>query len=745
MRIVSIGGGPAGLYYAILAKRADPRREVVVHERNRPGDTFGFGVVFSDRTMDNLAKADPESHAEIVASFAHWDDIDIHWKGSVVRSRGHGFAGLERRRLLEILTRRAQALGVDVRFESEIADPRALSASADLVLGADGVWSGVRKAYEAELGPEIDLRPNRFVWLGTTFPFEAFTFYFNETPHGMFRVHAYRYAPGASTFIVECTEDTWRRAGMDTADEDQTIAYCEEVFRKELAGHRLQKNRSVWRQFPNIRNARWSTGNVVLLGDAVHTAHFSIGSGTKLALEDAIALHEAIERDRDVPRALAAYEADRKPGVERLQRAAQVSLEWFEGTERYRALDPMTFAMSLLSRSLRVSHANLRLRDPDIVASVDRTCAVASGALPADAPADAPVPPPMLTPYRVRGMHLANRVVVSPMCQYRAENGVVNDWHLVHLGSRAIGGAGLVIAEMTDVTPEGRITPGCAGLWTPEQAAAFRRITDFVHANGDTKIGVQLAHAGRKAGREVPWKGGARIPGWEVVGPSPIAWDAGSQTPRALDYAGLAGIRDAFVRGAHLAAEAGFDLVELHAAHGYLLSSFLSPLSNRRDDEYGGSLEGRLRFPVEVVRAVREAWGDRPLFVRISATEWDKGGTTPAEAVQIARALVDAGADLIDVSGGGTVPGTRPDRSRMFHVALADRIRHEARVPVMAVGGILTADDANSVIASARADLVAMAREHLADPYFTRHAAIAQGAPLPWPPPYVLARTKPQT
>jgi anthraniloyl-CoA monooxygenase len=729
MHVVSIGGGPAGLYYAILAKKADPRRRVTVLERNRPGDTFGFGVVFSDATMDNLRRADPESHGEITRSFAHWDDIDVHWKGQVVRSRGHGFAGLERRRMLEILEQRALALGVDLRFGHEVTDVHAVAADADLVLGADGVNSLVRSSYAEAFGPSVELRPNRFVWLGTTFPFPAFTFYFKENQHGLWRVHAYRYHEAQSTFIVETTEAAWRAAGMDRASEDDTIAYLERLFADELAGHRLLKNRSLWRQFPTVKNARWWHENVVLVGDAVHTAHFSIGSGTKLALEDAIALHEAVEGHASIPPALAAYEAARRPAVEKLQAAAQVSLEWFEHTERYRELGPLPFTFSLLTRSLRVTHANLARRDPELIARVDRELAGGADV------------PPMFAPLTLRGVTLANRIVVSPMCMYSADDGTVGDFHLVHLGSRAVGGAGLVMAEMTDVAREGRISPGCAGMYKPEHVAAWRRITELVHAHSGAKIGVQLAHAGRKAACKRPWEGpGEPLPpgeAWPIVAPSPLAWTPRHQVPHTLTVEEIAQLVQAFARAAQMADEAGFDVIELHGAHGYLLAEFLSPLTNQRTDAYGGPLEQRLRFPLEVVAAVRRVWS-KPLFVRISAYDWAPGGTTPADAVIIARALHEAGADVIDVSSGATVPDGRPPQGRLYQAVFADQIRQEARVPTMLVGGVSSWDDANSVLAAGRCDLVAIGRAHLADPYFVHHAAAAQGVKLPWPRQYPL-------
>jgi anthraniloyl-CoA monooxygenase len=748
-------------------KRADARHEIQILERNRSDDTFGFGVVFSDATLGSLAAADPESHDAIRAAFAHWDDIDVFYGGERIRSRGHGFAGLGRKQLLAILQARALELGVELKSEVEVG-PDALEQlrlEADLVLGADGVHSLVRRHYAEAFAPEVDARPNRFVWLGTTFPFEAFTFLFKENAHGLFRVHAYRYAPAQSTFIVECTEETFARSGLAEQDEAATAAYCERLFAEELDGHRLLTNRSHWRRFPVIRCGRWSHGNVALLGDAVHTAHFSIGSGTKLAMEDAIALAAALESHADVPTALRAWEEAHRPGVEALQRAALVSLRWFEETERYVGrLPPLQFAFSLLTRSLRITHESLKTRDPELIARVDdwfqgealrgverlEAAGPSSGApLPPSAPGPAVHVarslPPMLQPLALRGLVLPNRIGVSPMCQYSAEDGMPNDWHLVHLGSRALGGAGLLIAEMTDVTPEGRITPGCVGLYRDDQAAGWRRVVDFVHRYSPAKIGVQLAHAGRKAATRLPWQGGGPLPpdeSWPLVAPSPLPFGPGDQVPHELTPAELGTLIDDFVGATRRAADAGFDLVELHAAHGYLLAEFLSPLTNRRGDRYGGSLAGRLRFPLEVAEAVRAAWpGDKPLSVRISASDWAPGGTTPEESVEIARALRAVGVDILDVSTGGTVPEGRPTVGRLYQTPFSERIRLEAGLPTMTVGNISSYADVNSILAAGRADLCLLARMHLIDPYWTRHAALEQGHPLPLPPQYRLGRS----
>ncbi|MCE9637526.1 MAG: bifunctional salicylyl-CoA 5-hydroxylase/oxidoreductase [Planctomycetes bacterium] len=746
MRIVSIGGGPSGLFSAILFRKAFADAEIVVYERNRPDDTFGWGVVFSEETLGNIRDADPESYAEIEREFAYWDDIETWIGGRCVTSTGHGFCGLSRKRLLQILHARCRALGVDLRFETDVPDSDALRAEADLVIAADGVNSGVRAKHEAEFRPEIGWGRTRFCWLGTTLPLRAFTFVFKHSPHGLFAVHAYPFEKGLSTWIVECSEDTWKRAGLDRATEAETVAYCADLFRDELKGHALLTNRSIWRSFPTIRCAHWSVGNLVLMGDAVHTAHFSIGSGTKLAMEDAIALRDAFVRcgAADVPAALAEYERSRRDDVARLQRVADVSREWFEDCERWTGLAPEQFTFHLLTRSKKITYDNLTKRDPAFVAQVAEWFRGACGAPKAS---DGSVPPPAFTPFRLRGLTLPNRIVVSPMCQYSATEGTVGEWHLVHLGSRAVGGAGLVIAEMTDVAPEGRITRGCAGLWNDAHTVAWRRIVDFVHANSASKIGVQLAHAGRKASCALPWEGGAPLgaDGWESIGPSAIPFDAGWPAPREMSRADMDRVRDAFVAATRRALDAGFDLIELHVAHGYLLSSFLSPLSNARTDAYGGSLENRMRFPIEVLVAVRATWpADRPLAVRISATDWlGDEGTTPAESVVIARALHAAGCDVVDVSTAGNSPRSKPVYGRMYQVQFADRIRHEAGVPVMAVGAIADADHVNTIVASGRADLCCIARAHLADPYLAARAAGRYGYPdIAWPNQYLAGRPR---
>jgi anthraniloyl-CoA monooxygenase len=746
--------------------------------------------VFSDATIAQVESADEATYRAITDHFVHWDDIDVHYGGRVVRSTGHGFAGLSRHTLLRVLQEQAAAVGVDVRYETELSDLGALG-DADLIVGADGVNSTVRALLEDDFGPTFDWRPNRFVWMGTTKPFPAFTFYFRENAHGLWRVHAYQYERGehgASTFIVECTEETWRAAGMDGATEEQTAAYCEALFAEELEGHALVRNRSVWRSFPTVRCERWWSGNVVLLGDAVHTAHFSVGSGTRMAMMDAIALRDALVREWDaarsphlkgsrdaggegmpgsdtrstphqqgshqtpgdampgsadpLARALAAYEADRRPQVASLQRAAQASLEWFEATERYMALDPVQFAFTLLTRSLRITHADLAVRDPAFTAEVDAWVAARAEEQSGVPVPRRPLPPPMFTPFRLRDLVVPNRVVVSPMCQYCADDGTVGDWHVQHLGSRAVGGAGMVYAEMTDVSAEARISTGCAGLYAPLHAAAWKRVVDFVHGSTDAKIAVQLGHAGRKAATKLLWEGDAEpLPeaeAWPVVSASPIPYFADrSQTPREMTRGDMDEVVADYVRATEYALEAGFDLLEIHMAHGYLLASFISPLTNRRTDEHGGSLENRMRFPLEVFDACRAAWPDeRPMSVRVSAVDWAPGGTQPQDTVEVARLLAEHGCDAIDVSAGQTVPFQKPVYGRLFQTPFADRVRNEVGIATMAVGNVSSWMDVNTIVAAGRADLCLLARAHLFDPYWTRHAAAMQGWELPWPPQY---------
>lgn len=738
MRFNVIGGGPAGLYFAILMKKADSRHEIHVIERNRPYDTFGWGVVFSDQTLGNLRERDPKTHDAIVESFAHWDDIDIHFKSRVLTSGGHGFSGISRKKLLNILQARAEELGVDLVFEHEVTD-LASYRDADLVIAADGINSRTRAEFAQHFMPDLDRRKCKFVWFGTHKLFDAFTFLFEETQWGWFTVHAYKFDADTSTFIVECREETWHAARLDKANSAKSIAFCEKLFGKYLDGHSLMTNGahlkgSDWINFTRVSNEHWTYENIVLLGDAAHSAHFSVGSGTKLALEDAIGLHDAVTAHGDRHAALDRYEEERRIEVLRLQNAARNSTEWFENVARYAVLPPEQFAYSLLTRSQRISHENLRLRD---TAYVERLETWLGGV----------VRPPMFTPFRLRELTLRNRVVVSPMDMYSAVDGLANDFHLVHLGSRAIGGAGLVYTEMTCVSPEGRITRGCTGLYTNDQMFAYKRIVDFVHANSNAKIALQLGHSGPKGSTKLMWEGmdePLEEGNWEVVGPSPVPYGPQNQVPRELTRGRMQIILEQFVHATRLGVEAGFDLLELHCAHGYLLSSFITPLQNKRTDEYGGSLENRLRFPLEVFRAMRAVWPqDKPMSVRISATDWHDEGITADDSVEIARAFKEAGVDLIDVSTGQTSREAKPVYGRMYQTPYSDRIRNEVGIATMAVGNIFEPDHVNSIIAAGRADLCALARPHLADPYWTLHAAAQLGyKDEPWPNQYLSGKSQ---
>ena len=740
-RIVCLGGGPAGLYAAILFRRALPRARVEVYERNRADDTFGWGVVFSDRTMEGFATADAPSHAAITGGFHHWDDIDVHYRGTVTTTGGHGFCGIGRKRLLGILQERGAELGVAHHFQHEVEDDAAF-ADADLVVAADGVNSATRRRHAAAFEPDLDTRECRFIWLGTTKPFPAFTFAFEETAHGWFQIHAYQFSTSLSTVIVETREETWRAHGLDAANHEQSIAFCEKLFAKYLDGHRLMSNAahlrgSAWLNFQRVLCRRWHHGNRVLIGDAAHTAHFSIGSGTKLAMEDAIALVARTAGATDVPGALAAYQDERETEALKLQSAARNRMRWFEDVARYTRLEPWQFTYSLLTGSQRIGHANLRLRDPAFVAGVEARLAARAGT---DVPR-----PPMFLPLELCGMRLENRIVVSPMAQYSADDGMPGDWHLVHLGARATGGAGLVFTEMTCVSPQGRISPGCTGIWNPAQRDAWRRVAAFVHAHSRAKLCMQLGHSGRKGSTQLGWQDEDRpLPAgnWETLAPSPLPYLEGvSAKPREMTRADMDRVLGEFVRSASYALEAGFDMLELHMAHGYLLASFLSPLTNRRTDEYGGALGNRLRYPLEVLAAVRAAWTDRPLSVRLSSSDWAPGGLTEDELIEVGRAMKAAGADLLDLSSGQTVPWQKPVYGRMWQTPFSDLVRNVVGIPTIAVGNIFEADHANTIIASGRADLCALARPHLADPAWTLRAAAEQHyADQWWPPQYLSAR-----
>ncbi|MPZ51757.1 MAG: bifunctional salicylyl-CoA 5-hydroxylase/oxidoreductase [Acidimicrobiia bacterium] len=743
-RLACIGGGPAGLYTAILARRVLPDCEVTVYERNPRDATFGFGVVFSDETLDNIADADPVSYERIEKEFRYWSDLEIRKGSEVTRSTGHGFAAFPRLRLLQILADRATELGAEVRFETPVDDPE--SIDADVVVCAEGVNSSMRKRWQSQL--DISVRPGaaRYAWFGTEHDFGVFTFIFEETPHGVVQAHCYPYIDDGSTFIVELADQTWHKLGLQPDQEFQpgksdpgTIAFSEELFGRHLDGHGLIGNFSQWIQFPEVTGRNWWSDRYVFLGDAIHTAHFSIGSGTKLALEDAIALVDALGSHENLEESLQSYQESRIPQVESTQRAARTSQDWFENVDRYWSLPDPQFDFQLLTRSQRINLDNLQVRDPVLSEKIVDWW---RGSRPLATPPDAP---PMFAPFQLREVVLPNRVGVSPMAQYCAVDGVPNTWHLVHLGSRAVGGAGLVMVEMTCVTPEGRITPGCTGLWNDEQAEGFGPIVDFVHDHTDAVLGMQLGHSGRKGGMRVPWEvdGDDYHPlegEWERLSASPVSFLPDGPVPTEMTQDDMEETTEAFVAATVRSRDLGFNLLELHFAHGYLLSSFISPLTNHRTDGYGGDLEGRLRYPCEVITAVRNVWpDDLPLSVRISATDWADGGTTGDDTVEMARRFAELGVDIIDVSTGQVVSHQQPRYGRLYQTPFADRIRLETGMPTMTVGSVSSVDDVNTVLVAGRSDICLMARPHLVDPYWTLNATMDQGYPgHPWPPQYLM-------
>ena len=755
MKIVCIGGGPAGLYFALLMKQHNPSHDITVVERNKPYDTFGWGVVFSDATMDNMRLWDKPTADEIEQAFNHWDDIELLFKGQAIRSGGHGFVGIGRKKLLNILQARCEQLGVKLVFETE-AESDLQYPDADLIIASDGINSRIRTLHQDAFQPELVVRPNRFIWLGTHKQYDAFTFIFEKTQHGWFQAHVYKFDENTTTFIVECPEHVWLAHGLDKATQDESITFCENLFAGNLQGARLMTNArhlrgSAWLNFTRVKCDHWSMKNehgahVVLMGDAVHTAHFAIGSGTKLAIEDAIELTRQFQRLGDGPehieQVLADYQAIRSVEALRLQNAAWNAMEWFEvcGARYCDQLDPPQFMYSMLTRSQRISHENLRLRDKGWLEGYERWLAERDGVQVADAQTP---PPPMFTPYTVRGLTLKNRVVVSPMAQYSAVDGVAGDYHLMHLGARAMGGAAMVFAEMTCVSAQGRITPGCPGMYEPGHKQAWKRITDWIHANTDAKFAMQIGHAGAKASTRLAWEGidqPLKEGNWPIVSASEQQYLPGvSQTAKAMTLEDMAQVKADFVRSAQDAADIGVDWLELHCAHGYLLSSFISPLTNQRTDGYGGSLENRLRYPLDVFKAVRAVWPqDRPMSVRISAHDWVEGGITPDDAVEIARHFKAAGADMIDCSSGQVSKKEKPVYGRMFQTPFADRVRNEALIPTIAVGAISEADHVNSIIAAGRADLCAVARPHLANPAWTLTEAAKIGyTPIAWPKQYV--------
>jgi len=743
MKIICLGGGPAGLYFAIAMTLKDPSHKICVVERNRPDDTFGWGVVLSDEALDNLVKNDPVSAKQIKNHFAYWDDIAVHYRGEKTVSSGHGFCGIGRKQILNILQTRARELGVELRFETEASTAGKYAKEYDLVVACDGLNSAVRSEFEQQFKPDIDVRKCKFVWLGTRQKFDdAFTFIFEETLHGWVWAHAYQFDEDTATFIVECSQETYDNYGFDEMSQQQSVRTCEEIFANHLGGNALMTNAahirgSAWISFPRVNCKNWHHKNIVLMGDAAATGHFSIGSGSRLAFDSAISLAELLHSEASMEKAFERYQEERRLEVLRLQSAARNSLEWFEDIERYLDLDPVQFNYSLLTRSQRISHENLRLRDKQWLEQAESWFQEQAGA------PKGTVRSPMFAPYKLRGMALKNRIVVSPMAQYKASDGNPADWHFIHYCERAKGGAALVYTEMTCISATGRITPGCPGLYTEQQVAGWRRIVDFVHTQTPAKICCQLGHSGPKGSTQLGWQEmDAPLEGgnWPLLAASAIAWSPKNQTPKSMDRQDMDKISAQFVASVKMAERAGFDMIELHFAHGYLMSSFISPLTNKREDEYGGSLSNRMRFPLEICRAVRQAWPDeKPISVRISANDWvGDEGVTPEEAVVIAGMLKAGDIDICDVSSGQTSTRAAPVYGRMYQTPMSDKIRQEAKMATMAVGNIYEPDHVNSILMAGRADLVCLARPHLANPYWTLHAAAALGDhDVKWPDPYL--------
>jgi len=747
MKITIIGGGPGGLYFALLVKKEWPEYDITVYERNRPDDTFGFGVVFSDETLDIFRNYDAASYEAIRRNFAYWDDVEISFQGRKFRCGGNGFAGCSRKSLLMLLQKRCRQLGVKLIFEYEF-EPDQLGrepfASSDLIVAADGLNSKVREAYRDHFGTSVDIRQNYFCWLGSTREFDAFNYLFCKTKHGVLVAHCYQYEKRSSTWVIEVPPNTWLGLGFDRLDDQsgEHIPLLQAIFADELAGHELLENRSLWRRFPTIKNDTWVKGNLVLLGDAKATAHYSIGSGTKLAMEDAISLLEALRSADSLAEATAIYDTDRRDQVSITQHTADVSLQWFEAMERHWRLDPEQFAFGVMSRSKQLTYEELLVRDASFVKPIHRWFINQVRCQGFEVADDTP---PLFTPFRLRDMVVENRVVVSPMAQYSAVDGRPTEWHLVHLGSRAIGGAGLVFVEMTAPSADGRISPRCTGLWNEEQCLAWEQIVNFVHENSRAKICMQLGHAGRKGSTQLGWQDENHpLPqdNWPIYSASAIQYYPDSQVPRELSRADMDRLVSEFVRSTRYAMAAGFDMLELHMAHGYLLASFISPLTNKRTDEYGGPVENRIRFPLEIFRACRQVWPDhKPMSVRLSAADWAPGGLPGDDLVTFTCCLKESGADLIDVSTGQTVPHQKPVYGRMYQTPFADKVRLEVGIATMAVGAITTPDQVNTILLQGRADLVALARTHLTDPYFTLHAAAHYDyRPQHWPNQYLTGK-----
>ncbi|WP_353168014.1 bifunctional salicylyl-CoA 5-hydroxylase/oxidoreductase [Flavobacterium sp.] len=716
MKITVIGGGPGGLYFSILTKKAMPHCQIDIYERNKPDDSFGFGVVFSDETLGEFLKRDMQSYELIRSKFAYWDDIIIARDGESVTIAGNGFCGCSRKTLLQLLQQRCLEEGVNLHFEQNV-DDLSQFADSDIILATDGIGSAIRTKYQKEFGTKVELKKNRFVWLGSTKPLDAFTYFFRSTPHGTIVAHSYQYEEGMSTWIFECSDETWQKHGFEVTNEADTMAKIAEIFAEELDGHPLISNKSHWRQFPHVTNENWYHNNIVLLGDAKATAHYSIGSGTKLAMDSAIGLSDAvIAHPTNVQAAFAQYDKTRRNTVEMIQYAAIVSLDWFENMDRHMQHTFQQFAFGCMTRSKKVTYENLRLRDSSftdkVLVEFNDNCNVNIKNQSA-----------AFSKFKLRDLELQNRIVMSSMGQYLAENGLVNDWHFQHYTSRAVGGLGLILTEMTAVSDTGRITEGCAGIYTENQINAWKRITDFIHKYTQTKIGIQLGHSGRKGCSKIPWEERFQGNKWELLSASDIPFNENSDCPKEMTLEDMKLVKNQFVQAAKNAYEAGFDMIELQAHHGFLLASFLSPLTNIRTDEFGGSVENRLKYPIEVFTAIREVFPtEKPISVRISATDWAENGISEQDVLVISEAFKKAGADIINVSTGNTVANQKPQTGRMWQTPFSDAVRNTVHIPTITAGYIQDIDQINTIILNGRADLVSLGRPLLLDANFVRNA-----------------------
>ena len=720
LKIAVIGGGPGGLYFSILTKKALPNCQINIYERNKPDDSFGFGVVFSDETLGEFLKRDMQSYELIRSKFAYWDDIIVARNGENVSISGNGFCGCSRKTLLQLLQQRCIEEGINLHFEHNVNDLSQFE-NADIILASDGIASGIRTKYEKEFGTKITLKKNRFVWLGSTKPLDAFNYFFRETPHGTIVAHTYQYETGMSTWIFECSNETWRNLQFEVTNEADTIAKISEIFKDELDGHPLISNKSHWRQFPHVTNENWYHKNIVLLGDAKATAHYSIGSGTKLAMDCAIGLYDAIiANPNDVQAAFQHYDKSRRNTVEMIQHAALVSLDWFENMDRNIQHPFYQFAFGCMTRSKKVTFENLRLRDKSFTDKVleefiENQIPNTKFQIPKNSAA--------FTPFKLRELELQNRIVMSSMGQYSAENGLVNDWHFQHYTSRAVGGLGLIITEMTAISETGRITLGCAGIYNENQIVEWKRITDFIHKNTQTKIGIQLGHSGRKGCSKIPWEETFSEESWELFSASATPFNENSEKPKEMTLVEMDLITSQFVQAAKNAKKAGFDMIELQAHHGFLLASFLSPLTNIRTDEFGGNIENRLKFPLRVFNEIRKVFPkEKPISIRISATDWAENGISEADIIHISNEFKKAGADIINVSTGNTIANQKPQTGRMWQTPFSDLVRNTVHIPTITAGYIQDIDQINTIILNGRADLVALGRPLLLDPYFVRNA-----------------------